>query len=82
MKAYWWSGGIAPCILTSPLDGGVWSASRSGHFTPRERAPGTRWLDGWVGPRAGLDTVMKRTFAASAGTRTAVHPTRSPALYN
>jgi hypothetical protein len=23
MKTYWWSGGIAPCILTSALDGVV-----------------------------------------------------------
>jgi hypothetical protein len=27
--------------LTSPLDGGEWSASRPGLFTSRERAPGT-----------------------------------------
>jgi hypothetical protein len=27
--------------LTSALDGGEWSASRTGLFTPRERAPGT-----------------------------------------
>jgi len=23
-------------------------------FTPRERAPGTHWIGGWVGPRAVL----------------------------
>jgi hypothetical protein len=56
MKAYWGSGGIAPLIfLTSALDGGEWSASRTGRFTPRERAPDTHWIGGWVGPRAGLD---------------------------
>jgi hypothetical protein len=27
---------------------------------PRERAPGTHWIGGWVGPRASLDTVVKR----------------------
>jgi hypothetical protein len=27
--------------LTSELDGGEWSASRPGRFTPKERAPGT-----------------------------------------
>jgi hypothetical protein len=26
------------------LDGGEWSTSRPGHFTPRERAPGTHWV--------------------------------------
>jgi hypothetical protein len=36
--------------LTSALHGGEWSASRTGCFTPRERAPGTHWI-GWVGPR-------------------------------
>jgi hypothetical protein len=46
--------------LTSALDGGEWSASRPGRFTPRERAPGTRWIGGWVGPRAVLDAVVKR----------------------
>jgi hypothetical protein len=24
-----------------------------GRFTPRERVPGTHWIGGWVGPRAG-----------------------------
>jgi hypothetical protein len=60
MKAYWGSGGIAPRILTSALDGGEWSASRFSRFTPRERDPGTHWLGGWVGPRAVLDSVVKR----------------------
>jgi hypothetical protein len=27
--------------LTSALDGGEWSASRAGRFTPSERVPGT-----------------------------------------
>jgi hypothetical protein len=26
---------------------------------PREGAPGTRWIGGWVGPRAVLDAVVK-----------------------
>jgi hypothetical protein len=46
--------------LTSSLDEGEWSASRPGHFTPRERPPGTHWIGGWVGPRAVLDAVVKR----------------------
>jgi hypothetical protein len=45
--------------LTSALDGGEWSTSRPGRFTPRERAPGTHWIGGWVGPRAVLDAVMR-----------------------
>jgi hypothetical protein len=38
----------------------VWSASRPDRFTPRERAPGTHWIGGWVGPRAVVDAVVKR----------------------
>jgi hypothetical protein len=47
-------------FLTSALDGSEWSASRIGRFTPGKEAPGTQWLGGWVGPRAGLDAVTKR----------------------
>jgi hypothetical protein len=48
-------------FLTSALVGGEWSASRSGRFTPGERAPGTDWIGGWVGPKTGLDDVERRT---------------------
>jgi hypothetical protein len=51
---------MASPILTSALDGGEWSASRLCRFTPGERAPGTHWIGGWVGPRFGLDAVEKR----------------------
>jgi len=37
-------------------DGGEGSASLSSHFTPREKAPGTHWTEGWMDPRTGLDT--------------------------
>jgi hypothetical protein len=50
--------------LTSALDGGEWSASGPGHFTSRERAPGTHWIGGWVGPRAFLDAVVKRKISS------------------
>jgi hypothetical protein len=46
--------------LNSALDGGERSASRPDRFTPRERAPGTHWIGGWVGSRAILDAVVKR----------------------
>jgi hypothetical protein len=46
--------------LISVLDGGEWSASRPGRFSPRERAPGIHWIGGWVGPRAILEAVVKR----------------------
>jgi hypothetical protein len=46
--------------MTSGLDGGEWSASRPGRFTPGETAPGTHCIGGWVGPSAGLDVIEKR----------------------
>jgi hypothetical protein len=60
MKTYWGSGDIAPLILTLALDGGEWLASRPGCFNSRERAPGTHWIGGWMGPRAVLAAVVKR----------------------
>jgi hypothetical protein len=59
MKAY---GGVdvyTNVFFISVLVGGEWSASRPGLFTPWERAPGTHWIEGWVGPRAGLDDMEK-----------------------
>jgi hypothetical protein len=44
--------------LTSAVDGGEWSPSCPGRFTPRERAAGIHWIGGWVGPTAILDTVV------------------------
>jgi hypothetical protein len=55
----WVNGGIAVPLLSSALDGGEWSAPRICCFTlpSGERAPGTHWIGGWVGPRFGLDAV-------------------------
>jgi hypothetical protein len=66
------SGGIAPPFLTSALDGGEWSASLPGRFTPGERAPDTHWIGGCMGP--GLDAIVEKNLA-HAGNRTwAVQP--------
>jgi hypothetical protein len=46
--------------LSWTVDRGEWSATRPGRLTPRERAPGTHWIGGWKGPRAGLDGAVKR----------------------
>jgi hypothetical protein len=51
--------------LTSALDGGEWSTSRPGRFTPRERALSTHWIGGWVGPKSVLDAVVKRKIPSS-----------------
>jgi hypothetical protein len=50
-------------ILTSLLVGGEGLATSPGRFTPGEFAPGTLWIEGWVAPRAGLDSVERRTIS-------------------
>jgi hypothetical protein len=67
MKAY---GGVDVQIhifVTSALAGGEWSASRPGRSTPGERAPGTDWIGGWVGLKAGLGDVEKIKFLTLPG---------------
>jgi len=39
------------------VDEDEWSASRP---SPQQKDPGTNWLRGWVGPRAGLNAMAKR----------------------
>jgi hypothetical protein len=62
MKAYVGVDVYIHIFLTSALVGGEWSASRSGRFTPEESVPGAHWIEGWVGPRAGLDDMEERKF--------------------
>jgi hypothetical protein len=57
-------------------------------FTPRQlypgkRAPGTHWIGGGVGPRAGLDDVEKRKFFPPPGLelRPLGDPARRQSLY-
>jgi hypothetical protein len=83
MKAY---GGVDIKIhifLTSALAEGEWSASRPCRYTPEERALGTHWRGGWVGPRAGLEDVEKRKFLTLPGLefRPLDRPARSQSLY-
>jgi len=54
MKTY---GGVELWLyafITSALDGGEWSSSRPGRFTPGLRAPATHWRGGWVGLRTAV----------------------------
>jgi hypothetical protein len=46
--------------LSCAVDEDAWSVSGPCRFTPKERDPGTCWIEGCVGPRAVLDTVVKR----------------------
>jgi hypothetical protein len=36
-------------------------------LTPGKEPPGTHWIGGWVGPRAGLDDLEKRKFLTLPG---------------
>jgi hypothetical protein len=58
MKAY----GGDQRFLDLALAGGEWSASHPGRFTPGDKAPGTRWIGGWVDTRTSLDDVENRKF--------------------
>jgi len=52
---------------TLVLNGGQWSASRSGYLTSRQAALSTdlKWV--WVDPTAYPDVVDKRTITCSSG---------------
>jgi hypothetical protein len=36
-------------------------------FSPRERAPGTHWIGGWVGHRTGVDDMEERKMSTLPG---------------
>jgi hypothetical protein len=46
---------------------------------PGERAPGIRWIGGWVDPRAGMKEVEKKKFLTLLGLelRSVGHPARN-----
>jgi hypothetical protein len=50
--------------MTSAVDGDELSASRPGRFTPKERARGTHWIGGLVGPGASLYEMCNRNIPA------------------
>jgi hypothetical protein len=83
MKAYVGVDVQTYVILTSVLVWGEWSASRPGRFTPGERVPGTHWIGGWVGPKAGLEDMEKWKFLPQPGLELQPlgYPARSQSLY-
>jgi hypothetical protein len=62
---------------------GQWTASSPGHFNPRERAPGTHWIECWVGPRADLVDMKKWNLLILPGLKPTHlgHPAHSQLLY-
>jgi hypothetical protein len=47
----------------SALDGGEWSASRPGVLAPGKGRLHTHCAGGWMGPREGLDTEVRRKIS-------------------
>jgi hypothetical protein len=47
---------------------------------PRERAPCTHWIGGWVGPRAGLGTASKRKIPSLRRDSNPDHPIVQPVV--
>jgi hypothetical protein len=61
----------------SVLDGGEWSASCPGRFTPEKIIPRTHWIGGWISRTACLDAVVKRKFPSSCRELNPYRPARS-----
>jgi hypothetical protein len=61
---------VVMIFLTSAQDGGKWSASRLFCFVPRERALGTHWTRGCMGPGVGMDAVEYKISHVPARNRT------------
>jgi hypothetical protein len=75
MKTY---GGVEVLVCDARWKWGVSFASLLS-YPQGERAPGTHWVGGWVGPRAGLDAVKgeRKNFCSCLESKTdssAVHP--------
>jgi hypothetical protein len=71
-------------FLTSAADGGEWSNSSPGRFTPGKRDNSTHSTGGWVGPRTDMGAVEKGNisclFRESLPDSLDVQP-HSPSLY-
>jgi hypothetical protein len=50
-------------------------------FTPGKITPGTHWIGGWVGPRAGLDAEARRKILCPCRGSKPDRPARSETLY-
>jgi hypothetical protein len=80
MKTYGLEDVQTHVFLTLALVGGEWMASRSGHFTPGERVPGTYWIGGLVGTKASIDNVENRKILTLLELRPLSCPAHSQSL--
>jgi hypothetical protein len=65
-------------LLDLAVDGGEWSASGTSYFIPRETAPSTHWIGGYMSPRISLDAVAKRTISLTVLGIEPVHAAHNP----
>jgi hypothetical protein len=72
--------GIAPRILHLGTRRRCVIIFTPGHFTPRGKSPGTHWI-GWVGPTAGMDTMVKRKIPSPCRESNYDHPIVQPVAY-
>jgi len=65
-------------FLTPAKDGRDMPVSRSGRFTPGEKAPGTHWIRVWARLKAGREAADDNLLSLPGNeTRFLGHPTRS-----
>jgi hypothetical protein len=77
MKAYGGMDVLIHILLILAVYGGEWSDSRPCRFTP-----GTHWIEGRVGPRAGLDNMEKKILTLPRlELRPLGRPSRRQSLY-
>jgi hypothetical protein len=78
MKTYVGVDVLIHIFSASTLVGGKRSTSRPGRFILGKGPHGTHWIEGWVGPRAGLDDLEKITFLTLTRTRNLIPRSSSP----
>jgi hypothetical protein len=56
-------------FLMLTLDGGEWSVSHPVYFTAMIGTPSQHCIEGWMGPRHGLDNFREEKISRPAGNR-------------
>jgi hypothetical protein len=68
-------------FLTSALAGDELSALRSRSFTPRERASGTRWIEGWLYVSKTSESVLFQLFRVYFNSEYGLQRLTVPVIY-
>jgi hypothetical protein len=82
MEEHGGRGGIAPTPTSPRHQMGVsGQIHASAALYPWGKVPGTHWIGGWVGPRAGLDAGARRKILSPCRGSNPDRPARSQTLY-